>query len=335
MHHLAVHGHCSRRILGIMNLFRNLFATNPKEESDLLRAIEEAVFRVDPLLKQAHRYPNAFRKPVLTAFEYAHSLAIRVPSSVAIDLNPLDWNAYVHAIFSSREMILEAFQTSRAIQDYLREHPTTDQAYALMGMRRREKTQMGMELSGQIIQRDVPQQVVYFTSHTIVDPAPTEAEARGRVAWGFFNNLVNKVAKRIALRKEELQSQLQEMDLLKAHLHTASDETRPALKKDLSRMMANIHATTRSLDLTNYLDDFEAVLLNPEQHLHLDQSTLILDSMGIRRDSDKSEQGKVIIFNELIGFDRRNWTVTMVHCRNLKRESFAERLETAYRQLSI
>jgi hypothetical protein len=318
-----------------MNLLQQLFAANAKEESELLRAIEEAVLKVDPLLKQIRRYPNAFRKPVQTAFEYAHSLALSVPSSVAIDLNPLDWNAYVHAIFSSRDMIMEAFQASRAIQDYLREHPSTDQAYALMGMRRFEKTRMGMELSGEVIQRDVPQQVVYFTSHTIVDPAPTEAEARGRVAWGFFNNLVNKVAKRIALRKEELQSQLQEMDLLKAHLHTASAETRPALKKDLSRMLSNIQATTRSLDFRNYLDDFEAVLLNPEQHLRLDQSTLILDSMGIRRESDQSEQGEVITFNDLIGFDRRNWTVTMVHCRNLKRETFAERLETAYRQLSI
>jgi len=312
-----------------------LFADNSKEESDLLSAIEEAVFRVEPLLKQTHRYPNAFRKPVLTALEYAHSLALSVPSSIAIDLNPLDWDAYVHAIFSSSEMIQEAFQASRAIQDYLREHPSTDQAYALMGMRRQEKTQMGMELSGEVIQRDVPQQVVYFTSHTIVDPAPTEAEARGRVAWGFFNNLVNKVAKRIALRKEELQSQLQEMDVLKAHLHTASDENRPALKKDLSRMLTHIQATTRSLDLHHYLDDFEAVLLNPEQHLRLDQSTLVLDNMGIRRDSGKSEQGEVIVFNDLVGFDRRNWTVTMVHCRNLKRESFAERLETAYRRLSI
>ena len=318
-----------------MNLFRQLFFVNSKDETVLLRAIEEAVFRVDPLLKQTRKYPNAFRKPILTALDYAHSLALSVPSSVAIDLDTLEWNAYVNAIFSSREMIQEAFQTSRAIQDYLNEHPSTDQAYALMGMRRREKTQMGMELSGEIIQRDVPQQVVYFTSHTIVDPAPTEAEARERVAWSFFNNLVKKVAQRIALRKEALQLQLQEMDWLKAHLHTASDETRPVLKKDLSRMLVKIQATTRSLDLRHYLDDFEAVLHNPEQHLRLDQSTLVLDSMGIRRDSDQSEQGEVIIVNDLIGFDRRNWTVTMVHCRNLKRETFAERLETAYRSLSI
>jgi hypothetical protein len=41
------------------------------------------------------------------------------------------------------------------------------------------------------------------------------------------------------------------------------------------------------------------------------------------------------VFNELIGFDRRDWTVTMVHCSNIQSETFAARLETAYRMLSI
>jgi len=66
-----------------------------------------------------------------------------------------------------------------------------------MGMRRHEKAMMGMELSGQLIQRDVPQQVVYFTSHTIEYPAPSEEQVREQVAWSFFDSLVDKVAKRL------------------------------------------------------------------------------------------------------------------------------------------
>ena len=318
-----------------MGVFSHLFGLDHKDNPDLLPAIEQAVSGVEPLLKQTRKYPEAYRKPVMTALEYAHSLALSLPGPVAVSLDTYAKDAYVHAIFPSMDFVSEAFRTSRAIQDYFREHPSTDEAFALMGMRRWEKTLMGMELSGQVIQRDVPQNAVYFTSHTIVDPAPSEQQARDRVAWGFFNNLVAKVAKRVALRKQEIQSQLQEMDLLKARLHTANTETRPALKKELSRMLASIQATTRSLDLNHYLDDFEAVLLNPEQHLRLNQSQMILDSMGIRRDGDESMPGEPIIFNDLIGFDRRDWTVTMVHCCNIQSETFAARLETAYRRLSI
>ena len=318
-----------------MGVFRHLFGLDQKDTPELLPAIERAVSGVEPLLKQLRRYPKAYRKPVMTALEYAHSMARSVPGPVSVNLESYAKDAFVHAIFPSMDYVSEAFRTSRAMQDYLREHPSTDEVYALMGMRRREKTMMGMELSGQVIQREVPQHVVYFISHTIENPAPSEEQARDQIAWSFFENLVRKVAKRVALRKQEVQSQLQEMDLLKARLHTANAEARPALEKELSRLLVGIQSTTRSLDLHNYMDDFNAVLLNPEQHLRLDQATMILDSMGIRHNGDESTPGEPIIFNDLIGYDRRDWTVTMVHCRNMKSETFADQLETAYRRLSI
>lgn len=318
-----------------MGMFRHLIGLDREDSPELQPAIERAVSGVEPLLRQAGGYPDAYRKPVITALKYAHNMALSVPGPVPVNLESYAKDAYVHAIFPSMDIVSDAFRASRAMQDYLREHPDTDEAYALMGMRRREKTLMGMELSGEVIQREVPQHVVYFTSHTIEDPAPSEEQARNQIAWSFFDSLVSKVAKRVALRKQEMNSQLQELDLLKARLHTADAEARPALEKELSRMLSDTQTTTRSLDLHHYLDDFKAVLLNPEQHLRLNQFAMTLDSMGIRRDNDETAQGEPIIFNDLIGFDRRDWTVTLVHCRNVQSETFAARLETAYRRLSI
>jgi len=318
-----------------MEVFRHLFGIDQKDTPELLPAIERAVSGVEPLLMQTSKYPDGYRKPVMTALEYAHSLALRVPGPVAINLDSYARNAYVHAIFPSMDFVSEAFRTSRAMQDYLREHPSVDEVYALMGMRRREKTMMGMELSGQVIQRDVPQHVVYFTSHTIENPAPSEQQARNQMAWAFFDRLVGKVAKRVALRKQEMQAQLQEKDLLLARLHASDAETRPALEAELTKMLSRMQSTTRSLDLHHYLDDFEAVLLNPAQHLRLNPAPMVLDSMGIRRDGGGTIEGEAIIFNDLIGFDRRDWTVTMVYCRDMQSETFAARLETAYRRLSI
>ena len=318
-----------------MGVFRKLFGIDQKETPELLPAIERAISGVEPLLKETRRYPSAYRKPVKTALEYAHDLALSLPGPVAVNLDSYAKDSYVHAIFPSMDFVTNAFRASRAIQDYLHQNPSTDEAYALMGMRRFEKTMMGMELSGQVIQRDVPQNVVYFTSHTIVDPAPSEHAARERVYMGFFNNLVGKVAKRVASRKQERQSQLQELDFLKARLRASNPGTRPALEKELSKLLGSLQENTRSLDLHRYLDDFEAVLLNPEQHLHLNQIPMVLDSMGIRRDGEGSMSGEQIVFNDLIGFDRRDWTVTMVYCRNIQNETFAAKLETAYRRLSI
>jgi len=318
-----------------MDVFRHLFGFDQAVAAELLPVIEHAVTIVDPRLKLTGGYPDHYRKPVLNALEYSRTLALNVPGPVSINLNTYAQNAYVHAIFPSKDFISEAFRASRAIQEYFIENPTSNQAYALMGMRRHEKTLMGVELSGQVIQRDVPQQVVYFNGHTIVDTAPTEAQARDRVAWGFFNNLVDKVAKRISSRKAEMQSQLQELNLLKVHLHTAHEDTRPGLEKELSRLLDTVQTTATTLDLRHYMNDFEDVLLNPEQHLRLHQSPIILDSMGIRQNTSGDADSDSIIFNDLIGFDRRIWTVTMVHCSNMQIESFTSRLETAYRNLCI
>ncbi|MEJ1959994.1 MAG: hypothetical protein WDM70_11700 [Nitrosomonadales bacterium] len=306
-----------------------------KNTPEILSAIEIAVSAVEPLLKQTRNYPDAYLKPVVTAMEYAHSMAQSVPGPVAINLDSYAKDAFVHAIFPAMDLVADAFRASRALQNYFRDSPSTEEAYALMGMRRQEKTAIGMELSGQVIQQDVPQQIVYFNDHTIVDPAPSEQQARDRVAKGFFNNLVGKVAARIASRKQQMHDQLLEMDLLKARLRASDTQSRPKLKKELSAMLASMQNTSRSLDLRDYPDDFEAVLLNPEQHLRLDQSSMILDSMGVRRNSSETISGELVVFNDLIGFDRRSWTVTMVHCSNIKSESFAARLETAYRRLSI
>jgi len=320
-----------------MGVLSHLFGFGRKKDTpDLQAAIERAVSKVEPLLKQAGGYPGNYRKSVTSALEYARSLADSVPGPIEVNRESYAGDALVHALFPSVDTIQEMFHASLALQDYQRDFPSTDELYALMGMRRREKATVGMELAGQTIQRDVVQNVVYFISHTIENPAPGEKQSRDQVAWSFFDSLVGKVFRRIDERKRTKQSQLQEKDLLMERLRLADAQTRPAMEKELSKLMACIQSTISSLYLNNYVEDFEAILLDPEQHLRLNHIPIILDNMGIKRDSDDAGRGVAeIVFNELTGFDRRDWTVTMVHCSNLQSESFAERLEMAYRKLAI
>lgn len=320
-----------------MGVFGHLFGHDEKKDMpELLPAIERGVLGVEPLLKQISGYPNSYRKPVAIALEYAYSLAASVPGPVVINRKSYAKDAFVHALFPAVDSVMEALCSSVALQDYQRDFPASDELYALMGMRRHEKTVVGMELSGQTIQRDVVQKAVYFTSHTINNPAPSERQARDQVAWSFFDSLVGKVKKRVELRKQAKQSQLQERDMLMARLRTANAQAnKPALEEELTKLLSNMQSTISSLELSNYMEDFDAVLLNPEQYLRLVQTPIILDSMGIRRDSDDTNLGGAIIFNDLIGFDRRDWTVTMVHCNHMRSESFATRLEQAYRKFAI
>jgi len=114
-------------------------------------------------------------------------------------------------------------------------------------------------------------------------------------------------------------------------MRVADDRTRPALEEELAAMLSD--APPPSMALGHYVEDFAAVLLNPEQYLRLTPRSINLDNMGIKRDN--GDTGKMLIFDELIGFDHRDWTVNIVQCRDIQNIPFTARLETAYRMLCI
>jgi hypothetical protein len=317
-----------------MNAFSHLFGREPARPA-LLPVIERAVDGVEPLLRQAGGYPDAYSKPIQSALEYARSLADQVPGPVTVSRESYAGDPLVHALFPSVESVSDALDSSLALQNHLREFPADGELYALMGMRRIEKRVAGMRLSGQMVQRDVMQDMVYFTSHTIEGPASSEADAREQVALRFFDRLVEKVAQRVAQRKREKQSLLQEKDTLMMRLRMADEDSRPVLQERLTRLLAELQDAISALELDRYREDFDAVLLDPAQHLRLDQTPIKLDGMGIRRDNAAESNGKTVVFDDLVGYDRRNWTVTMVRCTGLQYEEFASRLERAYRTLSV
>lgn len=317
-----------------MNAFSHLFGREPTRPA-LLPVIERAVDGVEPLLRQAGGYPDAYSKPIQSALEYARSLADQVPGPVTVSRETYAGDPLVHALFPSVESVSEALDSSVALQKHLREFPADGELYALMGMRRIEKRVAGMRLAGQMVQRDVMQDMVYFTSHTIESPAASEADAREQVALRFFDRLVDKVAQRVAQRKREKQSLLQEKDTLMMRLRMADEVSRPVLQERLTRLLAELQDAIGALELDRYREDFDAVLLDPARHLRLDQTPIRLDGMGIRRDNAAESNGKTVVFDDLIGYDRRNWTVTMVRCTGLQYEEFASRLERAYRTLSV
>lgn len=301
----------------------------------LAAAVERAVERVEPHLKQIGGYPRVFREPVARALEYSRNLAASIPGPVEINRAAYVQAPFVHALFPSVDFIQQGLCSSQAMRDFHGRNPATRDIYALMGMRRWEKTTLGMELLGQAVRRDVLQNVIYFTSHTLENPSATVEETRDMTSWSFFDKLIELVAKRIEARKQQKSDLLHEKDWLTARLHEADEQTRAALVEEMAQLLSKTQQVSAALDLPNYLHDFEAVLLNPEQHLRLEQTSMYLDDMGIRREPGAGAPDQAVEFNDLIGFDRRQWTVTLVHCSDIHVESYAEKLEAACRRLSI
>lgn len=320
----------------MMGLFAQLSGRNQlKDTPILLAAIERAINGVEPLLKQVNGYQRSFRKSVATALEYANGLSERVPGPVVLNRETYAKDPFVHALFPSVDYVMDAFCTSMAVRDYYRNFPDTGELFAMMGMRRVEKNIIGVELSDKMLQLDVMQKAVYFTSHTIEYLAPTEKQSREMIALSLFDSLVGKVKIRAVARQQNKQLLLKEKNVLASRLRTANVLTRPALQEQLSRLIEKLQTTAGALDMKSYIEDFEAVMLHPEKHLQINQIPVTLDRMGISRENGNSSDNDIVLFSDIVDFDRRNWTVTMVHCSHMQNEGIADNLEKAYRKLVI
>ena len=307
-------------------------------QSELVQeAIERAVQRVEPRLRQSRDYPRRYRRPITRALEYVQDLAQAIPGPVEMSPELYGRDPFIHALFGSPEEMQHALCMSHAMHEYARRPggPGTE-AYALMGMRRREKTAFGMETAGDVIRREVAQRVVCFTDHTLSGPAPTEAEARQLLLWNLYDSLVERLAARLAARQGARQELQKEKDYLSAQLRTAEADRRPALQQRLNALLADLAKAHAALDLRHLAADFDEILLNPERYLSLEHVTLRLDGMGVLRDGDGDPNTHALDFTDLHGRDRRRWTVVMVRCHpRPELLSMAERLHQAGRWLQL
>ena len=307
-------------------------------ESELVReAMERAVQRVEPRLRQSGDYPRRYRRPVTRALDYVQDLARAIPGPVEMSPELYGRDPFIHALFGSPEQMQHALCMSHAMHEYARRPggPGTE-VYALMGMRRREKTAFGMETAGEVICREVAQRVVYFTDHTLSGPAPTEAEARRLLTWNLYDSLVERVVERLAARQRARQELQKEKDYLSAQLRSTEADRRPALQQRLDALLADLARAHADLDLRHLAEDFEDVFLNPERHLSLERVTLRLDGMGVLRADEADANTHALDFTDLHGRDRRRWTVVMVRCHpRPELLDMADRLHQAGRWLQL
>ncbi len=302
---------------------------------ELASAIAWAVDRVDPLLKQMDGYPDRYRKPVTHALDYAHALAARIPGPVSVTPESFATDPAIRALFPMPDDLHAAIQYSKDVQVFLQASPEVTEIYALMCMRRRTKAMLGMDMDGEVLRREVRQDAVYFTDYTLADPGLTEAEARQRIAWGLFESLVAHVAHRIEVRKQEKIELTRERDEVLAQMRSAPAGRRPDHERNLRQVLDRLGEIVSTLELDHHYKDFEAVLLDPARHVFLEYTELNLDSMGIVRQSEVPGSGEVQ-FCDLIGRDRRRWTVIMMCCKEVKnRATITDRLASAQRWLGL
>lgn len=208
------------------HLLSSLFA--PLERSDervdctlLERTIERAVDALDPRLRALPGYRKRLRAPVATALRHTIAMVERLPEPVEISRQAYRSDPRLRAFFVSPEHMQMTIGRCTAVIEYLRAAtpPEGGAIYGLLSMTCKEKNVLGMDLRGDILQREVAQVAVNFSDHQYLGAAASELETRRHLTRRGFDLLVEKalwdiVAARVRKAELERQRQLLQRELM-------------------------------------------------------------------------------------------------------------------------
>lgn len=311
-----------------MNPFARLLRLVRDEtaDPDLEVALERAAARVEPRLIQTRGWPRNYRVAIAAALAQARRVAEGIPGPLELSPQRYASEPAVRALFATPEDIRRTLCGSPALRDYAAAGDRRE-VYALLSMRRMEKTVLGVDLSGSALRREVPQTLLWFTDHRLSGPAEDEAGARRALLWILFDRFLERLAVGVERLREERARLLREKDLAMARLHDAGARRETAAREALGEILRRLAEVTQALELERLAEVFDTVLSHPEDCLYLTEHTYALDEMGRLRPGDA--HATTLRFVDLLERYQEPRTVLLAHCRDFTPVSVGERLREA------
>jgi len=305
---------------GLQNAFRHKLeerASQQRHYGEVLNAVEKVVDGTDSRIRLVSGYKKKLHDGVKTALEFADELVARIPGTIEISSSNFVSDPYVNAFFVNANDLHTIFNHSSEMQDFMEDCGSHEdsQCCVLLCMQKTEKSILGMDLSGDILKKDVQQTAVSFSDHRIYSPAPTEAATREGLKECLLGGLVTNALERIMqdkVKNHRLQSDRQMLHVKLRHLEYKSRSTHQGsrIHADLTneiedirqklRVIENKLMSARPATPQESLNHVNGVLKQPDNYIQLSKSTFRLDKMGIRIDKSSSRPCNNIDLTEVV-----------------------------------
>ena len=258
------------------------------ESGELAAAVEEVVSGTDARIRSVGSYKTQLRESVHAVLEYVDTLVDGLPAAVAVNQETFFNDPLVNAFFVNPEDLKQIFCNARELQAFFARDANQElaEAYALLFVRKSEKTVLGNALCGDLMLGDVKQTTVSFSDHQILSPCASELMARNSLKAILFRSIVKYV--RVYMIRACYQ-QLQENQLHK-HLDPVHSLKNPAI----------------------YLQELSRLLSTPMELLKQQASMLRINRMGICLSEQASSAANELQLNEITIGDQQTCIVSMV-----------------------
>ena len=286
--------------------------------AELVTAVETVVDGTDSKIRLVPGYKKKLQNIVQPALEYCDDLVNQIPEAIEVNRSTFSSNPYVNAFFTNISDLQSIFSQSSEIRDYMEtSHEDDGCCCALLCMKKTEKTVFGMELSGDMLNREVPQTAVSFSDHRIYSPTPSETETRDGLRNCLFQGLATNALGRIVklkLDNHQLQGRYQ---MLHARLRRYMQQIKEVEQgsRTAVRLAHDIEETRRELVTTEQamldaplptpqvaLDQVVSVFAKPDEFVRFRKLPLRLNKMGIKIREDSPQADNTLNLTEaLIG----------------------------------
>jgi len=303
-------------------------------DQQLVAELTDAIVdTVEPRVRAHRHYRRELQDCVRTTVAWLRTIG-RMPIDHVL-LTPTHWgdDPRLNTFFGAPDAVTEFLARSRELRTFFDDpaHAGVQEAFALMGMRKDEKTFLGPRYEDGLMKQDVAQTAVNFSGHRLFGLAETEAQARldmGRI-------IIRRLAEVALSRIIEIDRKGMTLEQQKSYLGTQlrmlklARDGMPGLVDDPTDIDGQIRDVQSQLDenvkefietksslatLDGYIARIREVFEHPERHVVLTQSQLDVTRMNVKADEGTDEPHRSLTLAELRIGQRAPAVIAFVRC---------------------
>ena len=295
--------------------------------------IEMIVDTVEPRVRLRTNYQEKLKGCVRATIACLRAIG-KTPLEPVL-LTRANWNedARANAFFARADDVPAFLGRSKELRAFFDDpaNAGVEEAFALLGMKKEEKTIFAPSFEDGMLKQDVAQTAVSFSDHRLVAPFATEQQTRLEVGRRIIRRLAQVALGRIIALDEKAVDLQQQKGYLSTRLRmlnlardgmegivddpaTIGEQIR-AVERELKETVEGyIEAKSSLATLDGYIAQIADVFSHPEQHVTLTQSEMRINRMGIKVDDGTDERHNALTLAELNVGDKLRSVVALVRC---------------------
>lgn len=269
--------------------------------------IEAVVDMVEPRIRLNAGYRGKLEGGIRATIAYMREVSREGLDPILLARPAWNDDPCLNAVFARADDVPACLGGSKELRAFFDAPANREvqEAYALLVMKREERTVFAPRFQGDKLEQDIAQVTVSFSGHKVIAPAASLADTRREVGKRIMNRLAQIALSRIIALDTKATELAQHKGFLAARmrlLNLARDGMEGIVKdpatireqmKEVEREMKNtvegyIDAKSSLATLDGYIRQVDEVFSHPDRHLALTHTPLRINRMGFKSDDASS-----------------------------------------------